>query len=432
MAHFIWTKNILKMHKYAEIIFGWCYPIFKKWGVNSTIASYASLLVNIILLCILSYILYLFFRFVLVTIMAIVAKKTKTKFDDLLISNNTAKFIAYLIPLLFIYLSVPIILENYESWETIFSKLVGVYIIGLSLWIIRTVFNALRDYLKSIPEYSDKPIDSYIQVIMIVLWMIGLTAIISKLFNIKISDLLATLGAISAIILLIFRDTILGFVASIQVSVNDMVRIGDWITMEKFGADGDVIEINLATVKVRNFDFTTTTIPTYSLISDSFKNWRGMQNSEGRRIKRHILIKSNSIRFINDNELNDFKKIQILAEYIDKKTLELKKFNNDNKIDKGLSINGRNLTNIGLFRKYITKYLENHPALNKDMLLVCRQLQPTSQGIPIEVYVFSKDKKWENYEFIMSDIFDHIIASVEFFDLEIFELPSEGNNVFSQ
>ena len=237
----------------------------------------------------------------------------------------------------------------------------------------------------------------------------------------------ATLGAISAIILLIFRDTILGFVASIQVSVNDMVRIGDWITMEKFGADGDVIEINLATVKVRNFDFTTTTIPTYSLISDSFKNWRGMQNADGRRIKRHILIKSKSIRFISDNELNNFKQIQILADYIDKKSIELKKYNTENKIDKTLSLNGRNLTNIGLFRKYITKYLEVHPALNKDMLLVCRQLQPTSEGIPIEVYVFSKDKKWENYEYIISDIFDHIIASVAFFDLEIFELPSDGN-----
>ncbi len=364
--------------------------------------------------------------------MAIVARKTKTKFDDLLISNNTTKYIAYLIPLLFIYKSVPVILETYTYWESIFSKLIGVYIIGLSLWIIRTIFNALRDHLKSIPEYSDKPIDSYIQVIMIVLWIIGSTAILSKLFNIKISDMFATLGAISAIILLIFRDTILGFVASIQVSVNDMVRIGDWITMEKFGADGDVIEINLATVKVRNFDYTTTTIPTYSLISDSFKNWRGMQKSDGRRIKRHILIKSKSIRFINDNELINFKKIQILSEYIDKKTLELSKYNSEHNIDKVLSLNGRNLTNIGLFRKYITKYLENHPALNKNMLLVCRQLQPTSQGIPLEVYVFSKDKKWENYEFIMSDIFDHIIASVAFFDLEIFELPSDGNSILSE
>jgi miniconductance mechanosensitive channel len=362
--------------------------------------------------------------------MAIVAKKTKTKFDDLLISNQTAKYIAHLIPLLYIYKSVPIILKNFEYWEDIFAKLIGIYIIVLVLWIVRTIFNALRDYLKSLPEFSDKPIDSYIQVIMIILWIFGITAIILELFSIDLKNLLGAFGAISAVILLIFRDTILGFVASIQVSVNDMVRIGDWITMEKFGADGDVIEINLATVKVRNFDNTTTTIPTYSLISDSFKNWRGMRDSEGRRIKRHVLIKSNSVRFIQNNELEDFKKIQLISEYIDRKKSEIEKYNQLNKIDKELSVNGRNLTNLGLFRKYITKYLENHKGLNKDMLMVCRQLQPTAQGIPLEIYVFSKDKKWENFEYIMSDIFDHIIASVSFFDLEIFELPSQGKTAF--
>ena len=416
------------MLKYLRNIFNWFYPVFKRFGLNETFAAYLSLLINLLVLCVLSYVIYLFFRFLLITIMAVVAKRTKTRFDDLLVSNNTAKYIAYLIPLLFIYKSVPIILKNYDYWETVFSKLIAVYIIGLVLWIIRTVFNALRDYLKSLPTYSDKPIDSYIQVIMIVLWMIGATAILSELFNLKISDMFTTLGAISAIILLIFRDTILGFVASIQVSVNDMVRIGDWITMDKFGADGDVIEINLATVKVKNFDYTTTTIPTYSLISDSFKNWRGMQKSDGRRIKRHILIKSKSIRFINDDELQDFAKIQLLEEYITKKTSELKKYNTENNIDRNLKVNGRNLTNIGLFRKYITKYLENHAGLNKDMILVCRQLQATAQGIPLEIYVFSKDKEWKNYEFIMADIFDHIIASVSFFDLELFELPSEGIN----
>jgi miniconductance mechanosensitive channel len=339
-------------------------------------------------------------------------------------------YISHLIPLLFIYKSVPIILKDYNYWEGVFGKLVGIYIILLILWIIRTIFNALKDHLKSIPKFSDKPIDSYIQVIMIVLWIMGITAIFSEIFDIKIEKMLTTLGAISAIILLIFRDTILGFVASIQVSVNDMLRIGDWITMDKFGADGDVIEINLATVKVRNFDNTTTSIPTYSLISDSFKNWRGMQKSEGRRIKRHVLIKSNSVRFIKNGELDDLMKIQLLKEYIAHKKVEIEKYNLNNNIDKELSLNGRNLTNLGLFRKYITKYLENHAGLNKDMLLVCRQLQPTAQGIPLEIYVFSKDKQWENYEYIMSDIFDHIIASVSFFDLELFELPSEGRNVY--
>jgi miniconductance mechanosensitive channel len=259
---------------------------------------------------------------------------------------------------------------------------------------------------------------------MIVLWTFGLTAIVLYLFDVSLGALIGTFGAISAIILLIFRDTILGFVASIQVSVNDMVRIGDWITMDKFGADGDVIEINLATVKVRNFDNTTTTIPTYSLISDSFRNWRGMLGSNGRRIKRFILIKPSCIRFLNDNEIENLKKIQLLTNYIDQRNLEIDKFNKLNNIDKSVLLNGRNLTNFGLFRKYITQYLLNYPSINKEMILLCRQLQPTPHGIPLEIYAFSNDKRFENYEYIMADIFDHIIASVKYFDLEIFEMSS--------
>ena len=220
--------------------------------------------------------------------MIVIARKSKTRFDDFLVTNKTAKYISHLIPLLFIYKSVPVILKNFVYWEGIFGKLVGIYIVILSLWIIKTIFNALRDYLKQNPSYRDKPIDSYIQVIMIVLWIFGFFIIVSKIFDINTGRMLGAFGAISAIIILIFRDTILGFVASVQVSLNDMVRIGDWITFDKFGADGDVIEINLATVKVRNFDNTTTTIPTYSMISDSFRNWRGMSNSGCRRIKRSI------------------------------------------------------------------------------------------------------------------------------------------------
>lgn len=412
------------MHKTLENIYGWCYPLLRKWNIGDTVASYASLLVNIAILSFLTYLIYITFRFFLVTVMAVAAKKTKTRFDDLLISNKTAKYISHLIPLLFIYKSVPVILNDFVYWESVFGKLVGVYIILLILWIVRTIFNALRDYLKLIPKYSDKPIDSYIQVIMLVLWMIGVTVIISELFEVKTNTLFATLGAVSAVVILIFRDTILGFVASVQVSLNDMVRIGDWITFDKFGADGDVIEINLATVKVRNFDNTTTTIPTYSLISDSFRNWRGMLNSDGRRIKRHILIRTKSIRFLKDEELQKMKQIQLISNYIDLRQSEIDKYNTSHEIDKTLPLNGRNLTNFGLFRKYITSYLENYPSLNKDMILLCRQLQPTSQGIPLEIYTFTKDKKFENYEYIMADIFDHIIASVGYFDLEIFELST--------
>ncbi len=413
------------MYKSVEIIFGWCYPLLKKLDLGETIAAYFSLVVNIFILVILSYVIYLIFRFVLVRTMNLLAYKTKTKFDDLLVSNKTAKYIAHLIPLLFIYKCAPIILKNFVYWESIFGKLVGIYIVLLCLWIIKTIFHALRDHLKQNPTFSDKPIDSYIQVIMIVLWFCAFFLIISRIFDISTGTMLGTFGAISAIIILIFRDTILGFVASVQVSLNDMVRIGDWITFDKFGADGDVIEINLATVKVRNFDNTTTTIPTYSLISDSFRNWRGMLNSDGRRIKRHILIKANSIRFLDKNELQELKKIQLVSSYIDIRQNEIDKYNNNHQIDKSLLINGRNITNFGLFRKYITQYLHQYPGINKDMILLCRQLQPTSNGIPLEIYAFSNDKRFENYEYIMADIFDHIFASIKYFDLEIYEILSD-------
>lgn len=416
------------MHKFVEKIFSWCYHFLKKLDLGETFSAYLSLAINIFILAILSYIIYLIFRFILVRTMIIIARRTKTRFDDLLVSNNTAKYIAHLIPLLFIYKCVPIILENFVYWEAVFGKLVGIYIVLLSLWIIKTIFNALRDHLKQDHKYSDKPIDSYIQIIMIVLWTFAFIFVISKMFEISTNTMLGTFGAISAIIILIFRDTILGFVASVQVSLNDMVRIGDWITFDKFGADGDVIEINLATVKVRNFDNTTTTIPTYSLISDSFRNWRGMLNSDGRRIKRHILIKANSIRFLGEEELQELKKIQLVTAYIDLRQTEIDIFNKTHDVDKSVLVNGRNMTNFGLFRKYITQYLSQYPGLNKDMILLCRQLQPTPQGIPLEIYTFSNDKRFENYEYIMADIFDHVFASIRYFDLEIYEMPSDKSD----
>jgi miniconductance mechanosensitive channel len=407
-----------------ESIFGWCNTLLLKIGLNPSIASYVSIAINTALLCALAYSIYIVFRMILVTAMIFIARKTKTKFDDLLVSNKTAKYIAHLIPLLFIYKSVPIILKEFVYWETVFGKLVGVYIVLLILWIIRTIFNAIRDYLKQDHKFSDKPIDSYIQVIMIVLWIFGVIIIVSEIFDIDTKNLLAILGTVSAVIILIFRDTILGFVASVQVSLNDMVRIGDWITFDKFGADGDVTEINLATVKVRNFDNTTTTIPTYSMISDSFRNWRGMLDSDGRRIKRYVLIKASSIRFMKDQEIENLKRIQLLTSYIQHRQDEILKYNSNHNVDKTIAINGRNMTNFGLFRKYITQYLHNHPGLNKDMILLCRQLQPTQNGIPLEIYAFSNDKKFENYEYIMADIFDHIFASIKYFDLEIYEMSN--------
>lgn len=415
----------------TEKIFNWTFELSEDWGYSKTISEYANLFVNMILLLFFVFIIHYIFKRILIEIFSRIAKRTKTEFDDLLVANKTTKYISYLIPLLFVNLIIPIIMEKFVYWEIIISKGIEIYIVILVLWIIRSILNSVKDHLKKLPDFNDKPIDSYIQVVMIILWIFGITSMILIIFNTSITTVFGTFGAISAIVMLIFKDTILGFVASIQVSVNDLVRIGDWVTFEKFGADGDVIEINLATVKVQNFDKTTTTIPTYSLISDSFKNWRGMQNSGGRRIKRSILIKVNSVRFLSTDEIEGLKKIQLISSYLEHRQQDIEKYNLNNNIDKSLTINGRNMTNLGIFRKYINQYLATHPGINKDMSLMCRHLQPTEKGIPIEVYAFSNDKRWINYEYIMADIFDHIIASVPYFDLEIYELPS-GKGVFTE
>lgn len=402
-------------------IFNWAYKIFKELGFSELWADYSNLAINIIILIITAYVIDYIFKKILIILMAIVATRTKSTFDDFLVANKTAKYVAHLFTLFFVHKTVPIIMKDFVYWEGVFTKGVKFYIIILSLWIIRSIFNSLKDYLKGKEKYKDKPIDSYIQVIMICLWVYGITYFILTLFNIELKALVTTLGAVSALVLLIFRDTILGFVASIQVTVNDMVRIGDWITMEKYGADGDVVEINLATVKVQNFDNTITTIPTYFLISDSFKNWRGMLDSDGRRMKRSILLKSSSIRFLTEDEVENLKKIQLIAPYLNHRQADIQKFNQANGIDKSVLINGRNLTNFGIFRKYIDQYIANHPGINKDMLFMCRQLQPTQNGMPLEIYAFIKDKRLVEYEHIMADIFDHILASVHYFDMEINE-----------
>ena len=338
--------------------------------------------------------------------------------------NNTFLHLANLITLYIISAFIPDILIDFPHLEKYAEMLVSVLVVVMSIWLIRSVLTTFKDFLKTITAFKDKPIESYIQVFMIITWLFGFIIIFSIITGKPFLHFLTALGALSAVLLLIFKDTILGFVASIQVSVNDTVRIGDWISMEKYGADGDVYEINLSTVKVRNFDNTITTIPTYYLISDSFKNWRGMSMSGGRRIKRAVIIKATSIKFLTKEEIAKFKEIQLVADYIDHRQTDIDKHNEQNNIDKSVLINGRNMTNFGLFRKYVDSYLHQHPAINKEMMIMTRQLEPSSTGIPLEIYAFSKDKAWANYEYIMADIFDHILAAVPYFQLEVFEYPT--------
>lgn len=393
-------------------------------GLNESLATYlnlaALLIMTIVLVLLVDYVIWKILRAISVRL----ANQTKTNLDDFLVANRAPRFLAHVVPLMLVFEAIPIVFVDFEYVEGIALKLAQVAAVILTLQIAKSLLRSLNDYLKSLKRFKDKPIDSYIQVFMIFAWIAGIMAVIAILTGINFWKFFTALGAASAIILLIFKDSILGLVASIQVSINDMVRIGDWITFEKFGADGDVIEINLATVKVQNFDKTITTIPTYALISDSFKNWRGMQQSGGRRIKRALIIKQNSIHFLSPEEVASLKKIELLAPYLENRSEKIATFNQENEVNKELLINGRNLTNLGVFRKYIEVYLENHSAINKEMTLMTRQLSPTSQGIPLEIYAFSSDKRWQNYEYIMADIFDHLLASLPYFGLELFELPS--------
>jgi len=405
-------------------IFSFVYDFLKEKGYTEDTAIYLNLVVGIIGVILTATLIDFILRRALISAVRRVANKTKNHFDDYLVKNKTPQYVAHLMPALFIAQTTPYLFVHFPEFQKSFLLLVDLLLVVFVIQVIRSILNSLRDYLKTVDSLRDKPIDSYIQVFMIFVWMIGIVTAFSLITGQSILTFITTLGALSAVILLIFRDSILGFVASIQVSVNDMVRIGDWITMEKYGADGDVIEINLATVKVQNFDKTITTIPTYALISDSFKNWRGMSESDGRRIKRAILLKAHSIRYLSNEEIQELQKIQLVTNYIDHRQKDIEKFNTERSADKTLLINGRNLTNIGVFRKYVESYLQNHPAINENMMVMSRQLAQTPQGVPLEIYAFSKDKEWKNYEHIMSDIFDHLLAAVPYFYLETYELNS--------
>lgn len=392
-------------------------------GLTEFAAKHINLALTLFVLGGLAYLLDRILRKIVIKLFTLFSEKTKTTFDDFLLQTKFARYIAHILPLALVKSTFPIIFDELPFWFTIFNIAINVYGIILIVKIIRSVLRASKNFLRTQEEYGDKPLESYLQVILIFLWGIAIIFIIYELTGKHVLGL-ASMGAASAILLLIFKDTILGFVASIQVSVNDIVRIGDWITFSKFGADGSVIDINLATVRVQNWDNTFTTIPTYSLISDSFQNWRGMQESGGRRIKRSILIKQSSIKYLTPEMMEHLKKIQLVKSYIEHRQLEIDRHNKRVEADKRVLINGRNQTNFGVFRKYLDSTLKNNTGVNNTMLIMVRQLQPTSQGIPLEIYCFSSDKRWENYEAIMSDVFDHVIAAVPYFDLEVFEEPS--------
>lgn len=363
-------------------------------------------------------------RFIMIRVMHVVAGKSKTEWDDHLMNNKVFKGIALIVPLLFMEYFLSIAFFHYPNIQSVLVKFSQVLIIIVCIIIVNRTFNAIRDIMLDYENLKDKPIQSYSQVLKILVSGILIISMFSVVTGKSAFFFLTSLGAISAVLLLIFKDTILGFVGSIQLSANNMIRVGDWITMERYGADGDVEEINLATVKVRNFDRTITTIPTYSFIADSFKNWRGMEDSDGRRIKRAIKIQINSVKFASSDLVERLQKIDVLNDFITGRQAEIEEYNTERGFVGEKSVNGRHQTNIGLFRKYIYYYLDRREEINTDMTLIIRQLHPDEHGVPLEVYCFSKSKEWAIYEEVVADIFDHLFSVLPMFELSAFERPT--------
>uniref|UniRef100_UPI00321628DB mechanosensitive ion channel family protein n=1 Tax=uncultured Draconibacterium sp. TaxID=1573823 RepID=UPI00321628DB len=373
-----------------------------------------------------------------------VAERTKTQWDDILVKNKVFKGLAHLVPA-FILLyaadfSYPLVhqelselapdvlselsKDHYFYLAGFLTKIAKIYFTLIIVTVSNSLLNSgLEIYDRT--EYSHhRPIKGYVQLLKIFVFFMAGIMILSVLLNRNPTVLLTGLGAMAAVLMLVFKDTILGFVASIQLSANNMVKIGDWIEMKSHGADGTVLDITLNTVKVQNWDKTISTIPTYSLVSESFNNWKGMEESGGRRIKRSVAIDTNSIKFCDESMLNRFEKFDLIRSYVREKEDELKEYNKGKNLAEEDFISGRHQTNIGIFRKYLEVYLKQHPKIHDNMTFLVRQLQPMGKGLPIEIYVFSKDQEWANYEAIQADIFDHIFAVIPEFELRVFQEPT--------
>ena len=339
-------------------------------------------------------------RKIILRVVAKLVKQTKATWDDIVFNHKVMVNVSRMV--------APIL----------------IYIIAVFLRFISALFTAVYQVYSEREQYRDKPLKGLLQTAQVILFFIGAIIIISILINQSPMVLLTGLGASAAILMLVFKDSIMGFVSGIQLSANNMLKVGDWITMPKYGADGTVIEVTLNTVKVRNFDNTITTIPPYLLISDSFQNWQGMQESGGRRVKRSINIDMTSVRFCTPEMLEKYRKIQLLANYVDETEKVVEEYNKEHDIDNSVLVNGRRQTNLGVFRAYLTNYLRSLPTVNQDMTCMVRQLQPTETGIPLELYFFSANKVWVAYEGIQADVFDHVLAIIPEFGLRVFQNPS--------
>jgi len=404
----------------VNIFAGW----FSALGLSETFDLVLANIVVGIIMIVVAFLSKYIFEKVLIKPIELIVRKSAFKWDDLLVKHKLLNKIALMIPAIVIALFAP----AFPAISDVIYRLVTTYLIFIAAVVIDAFLDVFTSAYQSLETSKDKPIKSYMTVVKLMVYIIAGVVAVSVLTGISPWGILSGIGAMTAVLLVIFRDSLLGLVASIQISKNNLVSIGDWIEVPRYQADGDVIDITLTTIRIQNWDKTITTIPSYAIISESFKNWKGMFQAGGRRIKRSVYIDTSSVRFLDDDLYDRLYKIQILRPYLESRKKEIEEFNRMNEVDVTEPVNGRRMTNIGTFRAYLTAYLRNHPGTNKDLIMMVRQLQPTDTGLPLEIYAFSKDTSWVNYESLQSDIFDHIFATLPHFDLRVFQNPS-GNDL---
>lgn len=416
------------MEVYIKNVGSFLIQHLSKTGMELAWAESISDITILIVLLIISYLSYLLTWKIVRGILIPIFQKSKNQFDDLLVQHKFFRRLSLLVPTFILFYFSDDSLSHFPLVAKMLHSTIEVFFVIIVVMIINSVLSTINDYYDRFSFSKDHPIKGVIQIIKIIIYIIAILISVATIFNKELGSIVIGLGTVSAVMMLIFKDPILGFVGGLQLIFNKMVSIGDWISMPKFGADGTVLEINLTTVKIQNWDKTIVTIPTYSLISDSFQNWRGMEVSGGRRMKRHINIDMDSIKFCNQEMLKKFAQIDVLKEYINTTQKRVEDFNTKNNINPEILVNGRRQTNIGVFQEYLRQYLSNRNDINKNMTFMVRQLQPSEKGIPIEIYVFTKTTEWIEYEAIQASILDHVLAVVPEFGLKVYQFPKSGDN----
>lgn len=394
-------------------------------GLDETLSAVVSRGAIALLIALLALLANLLARKVIASLATNIVTRTRSRWDDIIVRRGVFNRLSRIAPALVIFFLNPLAFPQIDWLTTAIQRAAIAYMIAVTVIVIDAALDAGNEIYETFStQAKDRPIKGYVQLVKVFTFIVGAVLVVTTLLDRSPLGILSGIGALSAVLLLVFRDAILGLVAGLQLSGNRMVRIGDWIEMPRYGADGDVVDITLQSVKVQNFDKTITTIPIYSLVSDSFKNWRGMSESGGRRIKRSIHIDMRTVKFCTPELIERLERYALIRDYVHRRKEEIASHNQQRGLDDTDLLSARRMTNLGTFRAYIAAYLRSHPAINTEMTFLVRHLQPGPTGLPVEIYVFSADKAWANYEVIQADIMDHLLAVLPEFDLAVFQEPS--------